>query len=583
MMSACKTGFLILAVNLIVLLIATSHSAAKNRVALVIGNQSYANTSDLYNPVKDAKDVASALRRLDFEVTEHLDISLDKMRKAVISFGRLARRSDMAVIYFAGHGMEMGGENWLIPVDAHLISDIDVEDEAIGLSYVMGKLRGSRKLSLIILDACRNNPFASRIKRTSGVSRAVSRGFARIEPEENLLVAYAAREGTLADDGTTGENSPYAAALLKHLETPNIDVRILFGKIRDEVKANTEKRQIPHTYGSLPGHRILLNYKSDAKKPSTVSIESEESKKLKQFEHAKAKWNIIRNTDNPIVIRKFLTEFPVGMVSSFAKFKLEQLELANRKLEKINEQNRRLQELEKKERQLAASLRREEKLEQQRVASLRQKEELEQQRVASLRQNEELEQQRVASLRRIEELEQQRVASLRQKEELEQQRIASLRNIEKARNKVETETVTTPRIVTSQIIRSIQTDFNRLGCNAGTPDGKWGRKSINALSQYSKHANKQYASVEPTIDLHDDLRSIRKRVCPLTCDIRHVVENDLCVLKSCPSGQRLSKRGVCFKPKTKSASTRVQKSRPPTKRSKSNSNCFMFDGKRFCE
>ena len=334
-MNNCKTILTIVISIYASLTYAVGIANAEKRVALVIGNETYENTSNLYNPKKDAKDVADALRRLNFKVTEHLDISLDSMRKTVISFGRLARQSDMAVIYFAGHGMEMGGENWLIPTDAQLLSDIDIEDEAIGLSYVMGRLRGARKLSLIILDACRNNPFVSKMKRTSGISRAVSRGFARIEPEENLLVAYAAREGTLADDGKTGQNSPYAAALLRNLETPNIDIRILFGKIRDEVKNKTDKRQVPHTYGSLPGYSIFLNHKDDVVAAFSKPIDSVEVNQRKQTKLETKAWEKIKNTDEPQIIKNFLRQYPDGVVSSFARFKLEQLKLTNKlKLER---------------------------------------------------------------------------------------------------------------------------------------------------------------------------------------------------------------------------------------------------------
>jgi uncharacterized caspase-like protein len=200
--------------------------SAQSRVALVIGNSSYQNVSTLPNPVNDANDVSQSFKRLGFSVNTLANASFDDMRHALIDFGPKARGADFAVIFFAGHGMEIGGENWLIPVDARLATDLDVPNETIGMQALTRAVSNTTRLGLVILDACRNNPFLPKMQRTN-MTRAVDRGFSRVEPDNNVLVAYSARDGTTANDGS-GRNSPFTGALLKNIETPGLDVRFLF-------------------------------------------------------------------------------------------------------------------------------------------------------------------------------------------------------------------------------------------------------------------------------------------------------------------------------------------------------------------
>jgi hypothetical protein len=230
--------------------------AEPQRVALVIGNGAYRSAPALPNPPNDASDVASSLSRLGFAVTRLDNAGFDGMRRALLEFGRRARDAEMAVVFFAGHGMELGGENWLIPVDAELRTDADVEQEAIPLKNVIATVDGAMRLGLVILDACRNNPFDARMQR-AGRTRAVARGLSRIEPSGNVLVAYAAKDGTTAADGT-GRNSPFTAALLNNIETPGLEVNFLFRSVRDEVMAATRREQQPFVYGSLSREAIYL-------------------------------------------------------------------------------------------------------------------------------------------------------------------------------------------------------------------------------------------------------------------------------------------------------------------------------------
>ena len=226
-------------------------------VALVIGNSSYRNAPPLRNPRNDAELVASTLRSIGFDVMHKTDLSYGELRAAIREFGVKAANSEIAIIHFAGHGLELGGENYLLPIDARLSSDVDLEYEAITLSSLVRSTIGARRLRLVILDACRDNPIGDRMRVTTGATRSFKRGLARVEPQGDQLVAFAARAGSVALDGD-GTISPYTAALAKHLHTPGLDVRILFGRVRDEVLQVTKGIQEPFIYGSLRGDVISL-------------------------------------------------------------------------------------------------------------------------------------------------------------------------------------------------------------------------------------------------------------------------------------------------------------------------------------
>jgi tetratricopeptide (TPR) repeat protein len=225
----------------------------ERRVALLVGNSQYAHAPALRNPTSDAKLLAQSLRESGFsDVRELYDADLPTLGRALKEFGDLAVGSDWAVIYFAGHGIEVGGTNYLIPVDAKLEHQAHVEDEAVPLSRVMSKVTSASKLQLVILDACRNNPFVPRMRGT-GRTRSVGSGLTAIEPETGVLVAYAARDGTTASDGETGSpNSPYADALARYMGEQGLEISLLFRKVRDDVLTRTAKQQEPYTYGSLP-------------------------------------------------------------------------------------------------------------------------------------------------------------------------------------------------------------------------------------------------------------------------------------------------------------------------------------------
>lgn len=225
-----------------------------HRVALVIGNSAYTAVARLPNPQRDAETVAAALRRTGFQsVTVATDLSREKLINALIAFAREADKADWGLVYYAGHGIELGGVNYLIPVDARLAADRDVELEAVPLNQVLGAVERAGKLRLVLLDACRDNPFASQMRRTLA-TRSVGRGLASVEPEAGTLVVYAAKHGETALDGDAG-NSPFVTALVKNLAVPGLEIRRLFDHVRDDVLELTKRRQQPFSYGSLPGRQ----------------------------------------------------------------------------------------------------------------------------------------------------------------------------------------------------------------------------------------------------------------------------------------------------------------------------------------
>jgi Caspase domain len=286
----------------------------ENRVALVVGDSNYKSVSPLPNPIHDSEDVAAALTRLNFKVKTVQDADYAVFNRELRDFGRLATSADIAVIYFAGHGIEVDGENWLLPTDVELHSDIDAANEAISLKSAMVAVGSAHTLGLVILDACRNNPFESTMQRPA-VSRGMTRGLARVDPFENVLVVYAARDGTVASDGN-GRNSPFTTALLRHLETPGLEIDFLFRNVRDDVGAATRNEQQPFVYGSLPSEEIYLN-------PPVASVVAET---VRPEDASEIAWTFLKSTGDIATLARFTERFPASPRVAEAKARVVSLQ-----------------------------------------------------------------------------------------------------------------------------------------------------------------------------------------------------------------------------------------------------------------
>jgi Caspase domain len=307
---------LLLPVLVAALLALSVRAHAQTRIALVIGNSAYQKVANLANPAHDAQDVSESLRRLGFTVNTVTDADFDGFRRALRDFGRMAPNAEMAVFYFAGHGVEIDGNNWLLPTDAELRSDVDARTEAIGLRSAMEAVAAAKTLGLVILDACRNNPFST--MRRAATRSVQMLGLAPVEPADNVLVAYAARDGTVAADGA-GRNSPYAAAFLKHIETPGLEVDFLFRNIRDDVMAATKNEQQPFVYGSLSSTEIYF------KPPPVVAAAVDATPPPDAAEIA---WSFLRATNDVSTLTRFVDRFPESSHVSDAKVRIASLATA---------------------------------------------------------------------------------------------------------------------------------------------------------------------------------------------------------------------------------------------------------------
>jgi hypothetical protein len=237
-------------------------TTAERRVALVFGESDYINSPRLANPTRDAAAVAKAFEKLGFtKVIFQENSNQAQMLRALSDFSALASSSDWAVIYFAGHGLEIAGENYLLPIDVNPSSAEQIPLQAVSLSQAIGAATAAKKLRLMIVDACRDNPFVGTV-----AGRSIGRGLARIEPVSGTLVAFAARAGQIAADGEQGGHSPFVAALLDQIFTPNLEVNLLFRRVHDRVLSLTSGQQEPFTYGALPGVEF---YFAQAKVPTS--------------------------------------------------------------------------------------------------------------------------------------------------------------------------------------------------------------------------------------------------------------------------------------------------------------------------
>jgi len=228
--------------------------AQAKRVALVIGNSAYEHAAELANPKNDADALSAVLTRLDFEVVTGIDLKRSEFEKTVREFTRLLRGADVALLFYAGHGLQVNGRNYLAPIAAKLSDEGDLDFETLPLHTILKQMEREAKTNLIFLDACRDNPLAKNLARSMGTRSAgsVGRGLARVESGVGTLIAFATEPGNVALDGD-GSNSPFTKALLKHIETPGVDVDIMLRSVRKDVLDETGGRQVPWSNSSLTG------------------------------------------------------------------------------------------------------------------------------------------------------------------------------------------------------------------------------------------------------------------------------------------------------------------------------------------
>ena len=257
------------------LLMGASPASAANRVALVIGNSSYTSVPTLPNPRNDAEDIAAALRNLGFDVVEGRDLDRRGMADAVRRFVRNLPGSDIALFFYAGHGVQIGGDNYLLPTDVRAETTSDIKLDTIDVGTIMEEMGAEKRVNLIFLDACRDNPFANSLRLSS---RSISsRGLARQDSGVGSLIAFATQPNNIALDGG-GRNSPFTQALLKHLTTPGLEIRAMLSRVRNDVIATTGGKQVPWENSSLTGEIVLVPPPSSPPPSLAAEVKSEGSK-----------------------------------------------------------------------------------------------------------------------------------------------------------------------------------------------------------------------------------------------------------------------------------------------------------------
>ena len=293
---------------------------AERRVALVVGVGGYRAVPALPNPPNDAADISAALNRLGFEVETLIDADRGTIEAAIRRLGRRAAGADAALFYFAGHALEAGGRNWLLPATAEPQRDRDLRFEALDLDAVIEQLDGQARLSIVILDACRDNPFRQRFAGTMRAFDSGGAGLAQIRAAVGTLVAFATAPGTVAEDGARGQrNSPFTAAILRHIERPGLEVRQLFAEVRRDVREATRGRQVPWEHSALEGS---FHFRP-AEPPRTTTSER---RTVVGSDAELLFWESVRQSRNPAAIVAYVNRFPDGLFVDLARLRIAELE-----------------------------------------------------------------------------------------------------------------------------------------------------------------------------------------------------------------------------------------------------------------
>ncbi|MFO1108895.1 MAG: caspase family protein [Bradyrhizobium sp.] len=505
---------------------------ADKRVALVIGNSGYERVARLGNPVNDAKLMAETLRAAGFDSVDlRSDLKIADMRRALRDFIETSRDADIAAIYYAGHGMEVDGINYLIPVDAVLDRDTDIHDEGLSLERVLVAVEPARKLRLVILDACRDSPFAKSMKRTLA-ARAIGRGLAKVEPTSpNTLIAFASKAGSTASDGDGSTNSPFTASLVKHVTRPGVDLRKAFGYVRDDVLKNTGNRQEPYLYGSLGGEDVpLVPAQPTATRPQGDPLTP-----------ARRDFELALQAGDRDAMEAFLRAFPEGFYADLARVQLKKI--AAEEARAAAAETARLAEQEKI-RLVTDSPRQDEQAKAAAAAKATEEARIAAENARQVEQAKAAEQARLATEKAAED---------------NKQKLAALTSTDK---RPEQAAVDLPRV--------LQSELRRVGCGAAAVDGNWSATSQKALDLFNRHAGTKLDVKTASADALDAVRARTGRVCPLICDTDYRADGDRCVKITCGAGYRIGDEGICEKIETRPAARREEPKprREPSERAK---------------
>jgi uncharacterized caspase-like protein len=537
------------------LLLVCQPAFAEKRVALVLGNSAYQNVPQLTNPVNDGAVIAAKLKQAGFDVVDSRhDLPAAETRRALRDFADRARDADIAVVYYAGHGMEVDGTNYLIPVDAKLERDTDVYDEAFSLDRVLVAIEPARQLRLVILDACRDNPFA-RIMKRSIASRAIGRGLAKIEPTSpNTLIAYSAKAGSTALDGDD-KNSPFTMALAKHLTTPGLDVRRAFGFVRDDVLKTTSNKQEPFVYGSLGGEDVSLVPAAKAAPSTPAPAPNPQAEARRDYELA-------LQLGNKDALNAFLAQYPDGFYANLAKIQIariaaEETRLAATEKARLAEQERARLAAEgtQKTQQLKAAEVDAKAAEQARIAAEKAKQVAQEQAAAA--------EQKRAAAEMADKLSE-KIAAINTGADRGSanpppaEMAPDDRQGEKGVN-VASLTAGPPP---ADLTKSVQTELRRVGCLTADADGEWNAASQRSLALFNRHAKTKFDVKVARVDALDAIKLKPARVCPLVCQHGFEADGERCSKIVCGEGSFLNDDNECEKRRSKATVKRNDNDRP---------------------
>src|ERR1700694_1068825 len=320
---------LILALSVIGILASSNVANADRRVAFVVGNGAYKNVQPLPNPPIDAKSMAGLLRNVGFEVVEGTNLTRDKMTERLLEFGKKAQGAEVAVFFYAGHGIAINGTNYLLPVDADIKSEMDVRlGSAVNIDVTLDQTMSDAKVKLVFLDACRDNPFAARLrslKTTRSVN--VQTGLAEMKSGEGTLIAFATGPGQTALDGQEGTNSPFTRALVAHITTPGVEIQQAMTEVRAQVNEETNKGQLPWGHTNLIGSVYLNPVAAPAAGAAPASsartaVASTSVSTDVELEF----WRSVKESNRPEELNAYLTNYPSGQFKSLALARIAALE-----------------------------------------------------------------------------------------------------------------------------------------------------------------------------------------------------------------------------------------------------------------
>jgi len=316
--------FLIAAISAVTLLVSANAALADKRVAFVVGNGAYKNVAPLPNPAVDAKSMAKLLRNVGFDVVEGSNLTREKMTEKLLDFGKKAEGADVALFFYAGHGIAVNGTNYLLPVDADLKSEMDVKlGAAINIDLTLEQTMSDAKVKLVFLDACRDNPFAAKI-RSAKATRSVSveSGLAEMKSSEGTLIAFATGPGQTALDGEAGTNSPFTRALLANIATPGAEIQQAMTKVRAQVNEETGKNQLPWGHTNLIGSVYLNPTAATATEASNTPAIAAGPASEVELEF----WRSIKDSNKPEELNAYLTNYPNGTFKPIALARIASLQ-----------------------------------------------------------------------------------------------------------------------------------------------------------------------------------------------------------------------------------------------------------------